>query len=89
MKIEKPREPSVVSRSPSLVKDKPSGMKAVAAVPTGGTAGPIFGFKMQKTVLSKVSFVIYYLGRGGNAIKVHISGEIGKMYRNCPPPYLK
>ena len=65
MKIEKPREPSVVSRSPSLVKDKPSGMKAVAAVPTGGTAGPIFGFKMQKTVLSKVSFVIYYLGRGG------------------------
>ena len=58
-KIEKVREPSVASRSPSLVKEKPTGMKAVAAVvPTGGTAGPIFGFKMQKTVLSKVNCLL-------------------------------
>jgi len=63
-KIEKVREPSVASRSPSLVKEKPTGMKAVAAVvPTGGTAGPIFGFKMQKTVLSKAEPKTSTLGK--------------------------
>lgn len=73
-KLEKTREPSVPSRSPSLVKEKPTGMKAVAAVvPTGGTAGPIFGFKMQKTVLSKAEPKSTTLGTLGKRRKLEVS----------------